>query len=125
VCLAAVCDLDGQGGWFAGLVVDVHIQLRSASGMSAGGAQPDQDRDAEDLQHVHVAGVVAADVGAAVEHPHPGVAYQVLGECRDCPCWTDRLAADGCGRRTALRFPVLVGSDGADLDVDEVVVADP
>jgi hypothetical protein len=80
VGLAAAGDLDGERGWLAGFVVDVHVQLGSAAGVGAGGAQPDQDRDAEYPQHVHVAGVVAAGLGAAVEYPHRCVARGELGE---------------------------------------------
>ena len=121
--LAAARDLDGEGGWFAGFVVDVHVQLLSAAGVSAGAAQPDQDRDAEYLQHVHVAGVVAADVGAAVEHPHHGVTRGELGEPVGGARRSVGFAAAACGRCGRVGSLMLLVF-GAELDVDGVVFAD-
>jgi hypothetical protein len=98
---AAVADLDGEFGGLAAFVVDVHEQFGPARGIGAGGAQPDQQRGAEDLQHVHVAGVVGSGVVAAVEHPHDGVFDREVAVAHHCPSWTvSEPAAATSGHRS-------------------------
>src|SRR5436309_11763280 len=74
VRFAAVADLDRQRGGWSVFVVDVEVQLRSAGRVGTAGAEPDQHADAEDFQHVHVAGVVAFPAVVAVVDPHHAIA---------------------------------------------------